>query len=202
MTHELPALPYEFSDLEPHIDARTMEIHHGKHHNAYITNLNAALEGHPELQDKSIEDLLKDLGAIPSDIRGAVQNNGGGHYNHTLFWPSMSADGGGIPSGNLAAAIDSTFNDFESFKAEFSAAAATRFGSGWAWLSIDTNNNLIVSSTANQDNPISEGLSPILGLDVWEHAYYLNYQNLRPDYISAWWNIVNWDKVSERFAKR
>ena len=202
MTHELPALPYEFSDLEPHIDARTMEIHHGKHHNAYITNLNAALEGHPELQDKSIEDLLKDLGAIPSDIRGAVQNNGGGHYNHTLFWPSMSADGGGIPSGNLAAAIDSTFNDFESFKAEFSAAAATRFGSGWAWLSIDGNNNLTVSSTANQDNPISEGLSPILGLDVWEHAYYLNYQNLRPDYISAWWNIVNWDKVSERFAER
>ena len=201
MTHELPALPYEFSDLEPHIDTRTMEIHHGKHHNAYITNLNAALEGHPELQDKSIEDLLKDLGAIPSDIRGAVQNNGGGHYNHTLFWPSMSADGGGIPSGNLAAAIDSTFNDFESFKAEFSAAAATRFGSGWAWLSIDGNNNLTVSSTANQDNPISEGLSPILGLDVWEHAYYLNYQNLRPDYISAWWNIVNWDKVSERFAK-
>ena len=201
MTHELPALPYEFSDLEPHIDARTMEIHHGKHHNAYITNLNAALEGHPELQDKSIEDLLKDLGAIPSDIRGAVQNNGGGHYNHTLFWPSMSADGGGIPNGNLAAAIDSTFNDFESFKAEFSAAAATRFGSGWAWLSIDGNNNLTVSSTANQDNPISEGLSPILGLDVWEHAYYLNYQNLRPDYISAWWNIVNWDKVSERFAQ-
>ena len=201
MTHELPALPYKFSDLEPHIDARTMEIHHGKHHNAYITNLNAALEGHPELQDKSIEDLLKDLGAIPSDIRGAVQNNGGGHYNHTLFWPSMSADGGGIPNGNLAAAIDSTFNDFESFKAEFSAAAATRFGSGWAWLSIDGNNNLTVSSTANQDNPISEGLSPILGLDVWEHAYYLNYQNLRPDYISAWWNIVNWDKVSERFAK-
>ena len=201
MTHELPALPYEFSDLEPHIDARTMEIHHGKHHNAYITNLNAALESHPELQDKSIEELLKDLGAVPSDIRGAVQNNGGGHYNHTLFWPSMSADGGGIPSGDLAAAIDSTFNDFESFKAEFSAAAATRFGSGWAWLSIDTNNNLIVSSTANQDNPISEGLSPILGLDVWEHAYYLNYQNLRPDYISAWWNIVNWDKVAERFGK-
>ena len=202
MTHELPALPYEFSDLEPHIDARTMEIHHGKHHNAYITNLNAALDSHPELQDKSIEELLKDLGAVPSDIRGAVQNNGGGHYNHTLFWPSMSADGGGIPSGDLAAAIDSTFNDFESFKAEFSAAAATRFGSGWAWLSIDTNNNLIVRSTANQDNLISEGLSPILGLDVWEHAYYLNYQNLRPDYISAWWNIVDWNKVSERFAER
>ena len=201
MTHELPALPYEFSDLEPHIDARTMEIHHGKHHNAYITNLNAALEGHPELQDKSIEELLKDLGAVPSDIRGAVQNNGGGHYNHTLFWPSMSADGGGIPSGNLAAAIDSTFNDFESFKAEFSAAAATRFGSGWAWLSMDGNNNLTVSSTANQDNPISEGMSPILGLDVWEHAYYLNYQNLRPDYISAWWNTVDWDKVAERFAQ-
>ena len=199
MTHELPALPYEYSDLEPHIDARTMEIHHGKHHNAYVTNLNAALEGHPELQDKSIEDLLKDLEAVPSDIRGAVQNNGGGHYNHTLFWPSMSSNGGGIPSGNLAAAIDSTFNDFESFKAKFSAAAATRFGSGWAWLSIDGNNNLIVSSTANQDNPISEGMSPILGLDVWEHAYYLNYQNLRPDYISAWWNIVDWNKVAERF---
>ena len=202
MTHKLPALPYSFSDLEPHIDAQTMEIHHGKHHNAYVTNLNAALESHPELQDKSIEDLLKDLGAVPSDRRGAVQNTGGGHDNHTLCWTSMSGDGGGIPSGNLAAAIDSTFDDFESFKAEFSAAAATRFGSGWAWLSIDTNNNLIVSSTANQDNPISEGLSPILGLDVWEHAYYLNYQNLRPDYISAWWNIVNWDKVSERFAKR
>ena len=199
MTHELPALPYEFSDLEPHIDARTMEIHHGKHHNAYITNLNAALEGHPELQDKSIEDLLQDLGAIPSDIRGAVQNNGGGHYNHTLFWPSMSSNGGGMPSGDLAAAIDSTFNDFESFKAKFSTAAATRFGSGWAWLSIDGNSNLVVSSTANQDNPISEGMSPILGLDVWEHAYYLNYQNLRPDYISAWWNIVDWNKVAERF---
>ena len=199
MTHELPALPYEFSDLEPHIDARTMEIHHGKHHNAYVTNLNAALEGHPELQDKSIEDLLKDLGAVPSDIRGAVQNNGGGHYNHTLFWPSMSSNGGCMPSGDLAAAIDSTFNDFESFKAKFSTAAATRFGSGWAWLSIDGNSNLVVSSTANQDNPISEGMSPILGLDVWEHAYYLNYQNLRPDYISAWWNIVDWNKVAERF---
>ena len=199
MTHELPALPYAFNDLEPHIDARTMEIHHGKHHNAYVTNLNAALEGHPELQDKSIEDLLKDLGAVPSDIRGAVQNNGGGHYNHTLFWPSMSSNGGGMPSGDLAAAIDSTFNDFESFKAKFSTAAATRFGSGWAWLSIDGNSNLVVSSTANQDNPISEGMSPILGLDVWEHAYYLNYQNLRPDYISAWWNIVDWNKVAERF---
>ena len=199
MTHELPALPYEFSDLEPHIDARTMEIHHGKHHNAYVTNLNAALEGHPELQDKSIEDLLKDLGAVPSDIRGAVQNNGGGHYNHTLFWPSMSSNGGGMPSGDLAAAIDSTFNDFESFKAKFSTAAATRFGSGWAWLSIDGNSNLVVSSPANQDTPISEGMSPILGLDVWEHAYYLNYQNLRPDYISAWWNIVDWNKVAERF---
>ena len=199
MTHELPALPYEFSDLEPHIDARTMEIHHGNHHNAYITNLNAALESHPELQDKSIQELLKDLGAVPSDIRGAVQNNGGGHYNHTLFWPSMSSNGGGMPSGDLAAAIDSTFNDFESFKAKFSTAAATRFGSGWAWLSIDGNSNLVVSSTANQDNPISEGMSPILGLDVWEHAYYLNYQNLRPDYISAWWNIVDWNKVAERF---
>jgi len=201
MTHELPALPYAFSDLEPHIDAQTMKIHHGKHHNAYVTNLNVALDGHPELQDKSIEELLKDLGSIPSDIRGAVQNNGGGHYNHTLFWPSMSAKGGGAPSGDLAAAIDSTFNDFESFKTKLSAAGATRFGSGWAWLSIDGNNKLIVSSTPNQDNPISDGLRPILGLDVWEHAYYLNYQNLRPDYIAAWWNIVNWDKVAERFAE-
>ena len=201
MTHELPELPYAFSDLEPHIDARTMEIHHGKHHNAYIANLNNALEDHPELQTKSIEELLKDLEAVPSAIRGAVQNNGGGHYNHTLFWPSMSANGGGTPSGDLAAAIDNTFDNFESFKAEFSAAAATRFGSGWAWLSIDGSNKLIVSSTSNQDNPISDGLRPILGLDVWEHAYYLNYQNLRPDYIAAWWNIVNWDKISERFAK-
>ena len=200
MTHELPELPYAFSDLEPHIDARTMEIHHGKHHNAYIANLNNALEDHPELQTKSIEELLKDLEAVPSAIRGAVQNNGGGHYNHTLFWPSMSAKGGGVPSGDLAAAIDSTFNDFESFKTKFSAAGATQFGSGWAWLSIDGNNKLIVSSTPNQDNPISDGLRPILGLDVWEHAYYLNYQNLRPDYIAAWWNIVNWDKVAERFA--
>jgi Fe-Mn family superoxide dismutase len=201
MTHELPELPYAFSDLEPHIDARTMEIHHGKHHNAYIANLNNALEDHPELQTKSIEELLKDLEAVPSAIRGAVQNNGGGHYNHTLFWPSMSANGGGTPSGDLAAAIDNTFDNFESFKDEFSAAAATRFGSGWAWLSIDGSNKLIVSSTSNQDNPISDGLRPILGLDVWEHAYYLNYQNLRPDYIAAWWNTVNWDKVSERFAK-
>ena len=201
MTHELPALPYAFSDLEPHIDARTMEIHHGKHHNAYIANLNNALEDHPELQTKSIEELLKDLEALPSAIRGAVQNNGGGHYNHSLFWPSMSANGGGTPSGDLAAAIDNTFDNFESFKAKFSAAAATRFGSGWAWLSIDGSNKLIVSSTSNQDNPVSDGLRPILGLDVWEHAYYLNYQNLRPDYIAAWWNIVNWDKVSERFAK-
>ena len=201
MTHELPALPYAFSDLEPHIDARTMEIHHGKHHNAYIANLNIALEDHPELQTKSIEELLKDLEAVPSAIRGAVQNNGGGHYNHTLFWPSMSPNGGGTPSGDLAAAIDNTFDNFESFKAKFSAAAATRFGSGWAWLSIDGSNKLIVSSTSNQDNPVSDGLRPILGLDVWEHAYYLNYQNLRPDYIAAWWNIVNWDKVSERFAK-
>lgn len=201
MTHELPALPYAFSDLEPHIDAQTMKIHHGKHHNAYVTNLNVALDGHPQLQDKSIEELLKDLGSIPNDIRGAVQNNGGGHYNHTLFWPSMSAKGGGAPSGDLAAAIDSTFNDFESFKTKISAAGATRFGSGWAWLSIDGNNKLIVSSTPNQDNPISDGLRPILGLDVWEHAYYLNYQNLRPDYIAAWWNIVNWDKVAERFAE-
>ena len=202
MNHKLPDLPYEYNALEPHIDARTMEIHHGKHHNAYVTNLNNALADYPDLQEKSIEDLLTALNEIPDAIRGAVQNNGGGHYNHSLFWPSMSSDSEGAPTGDLSSAIDSTFGDFESFKKKFSGAAATRFGSGWAWLSLDSNNELVISSTANQDNPISNGLKPILGIDVWEHAYYLNYQNRRPDYIESWWNVVNWNLVSERYSNK
>ena len=202
MNHKLPDLPYEYNALEPHIDARTMEIHHGKHHNAYVTNLNNALADYPDLQEKSIEDLLTALNEIPDAIRGAVQNNGGGHYNHSLFWPSMSSDSEGAPTGDLSSAIDSTFGDFESFKKKFSGSAATRFGSGWAWLSLDSNNGLVISSTANQDNPISNGLKPILGIDVWEHAYYLNYQNRRPDYIESWWNVVNWNLVSERYSNK
>ncbi len=200
MTHELPALPYAHNALEPHIDARTMEIHHSKHHNAYLNNLNNALADHADLQTKSVEALIKDLTAVPADIRAMVRNNGGGHLNHSLFWPSMSPNAGGAPSGELAAAIDAAFGDFDAFKTEFSTAAGTRFGSGWAWLSVSVNGTLTVSSTANQDNPVSEGLTPLLGLDVWEHAYYLNYQNRRPDYISAWWNVVNWDEVAARLA--
>jgi Fe-Mn family superoxide dismutase len=200
MAHQLPALPYAHNALEPHIDARTMEIHHGKHHQAYINNLNAALEGHANLQSKSVEELLKDLNAIPESIRMAVRNNGGGHANHTMFWPCMSPKGGGQPGGELAAAITKAFGSFDSFKDQFSKAAATRFGSGWAWLSVDNKGGLVVTSTPNQDNPISEGLKPILGLDVWEHAYYLNYQNRRPDYIAAWWNVVNWEQVAKNYA--
>ncbi len=200
MTHELPALPYAHSALEPHVDARTMEIHHGKHHNGYVNNLNNALADHADLQSKSVEVLLKDLNAVPAYIRTAVRNNGGGHLNHSLFWPSMSPNGGGAPGGALASAIDIAFGDFDSFKAEFSKAAGTRFGSGWAWLSVAAGGALAVSSRANQDNPVSEGLTPLLGLDVWEHAYYLNYQNRRPDYVAAWWNVVNWDEVAARLA--
>ena len=200
MKHELPALPYAHDALEPHIDARTMEIHHSKHHNAYVTNLNNALDNHSDLQSKSLVELLKDLTAVPSDIRAVVRNNGGGHLNHSMFWTNMSPNSVGAPSGELATAINVTFGNFEDFKDEFSKAAATRFGSGWAWLSVDTNRNLTISSTANQDNPVSEGLTPLLGLDVWEHAYYLNYQNRRPDYVSAWWNVVNWNEVAARLA--
>jgi len=200
MTHKLPALPYAHDALEPHIDGRTMEIHHSKHHNAYVTNLNNALDQYADLQSKSLVDLMKDLTTVPSSIRTAVRNNGGGHLNHSMFWTSMSPNGGGAPSGELAAAIDGTFGNFEGLKDEFSKAAATRFGSGWAWLSVNTNSNLVVISTANQDNPVSEGMTPLLGLDVWEHAYYLNYKNLRPDYVSAWWNVVNWDEVSARLT--
>jgi len=200
MAHQLPALPYAHNALEPHIDARTMEIHHGKHHQGYVNNLNAALEGHADLQGKSVEDLIKDLNAVPEGIRMAVRNNGGGHANHSLFWPCMSPDGGGEPGGDLAAAITAAFGSFNDFKDQFSKAAATRFSSGWGWLSVNSNGGLVVSSTPNQDNPLSEGLTPILGLDVWEHAYYLNYQNRRPDYVAAWWNVVNWDQVAKNYA--
>ncbi len=200
MAHEVAALPYAFDALEPHIDARTMEIHHGKHHAAYVSKLNAALEGHADLASKSIEDLLKGVNDLPDSIRGAVNNNGGGHLNHTIFWNNMSPNGGGNPSGDLAAAIDSTFGSFDKFKETFANAAATRFGSGWAWLCKDASGKLVVQSFANQDSPVCVGLTPLLGLDVWEHAYYLNYENRRPDYISAFWNVVNWDDVAKRFA--
>ena len=200
MAYSLPDLPYAYDALEPHIDARTMEIHHSKHHNAYVTNVNAALEGHAELAAKGVEELISDLDAVPEDIRTAVRNNGGGHANHSLFWTVLSGSGGGAPEGDLAAAIDSDLGGFESFKESFSKAAATRFGSGWAWLVVK-NGKLEVLSTANQDSPLMTGDgAPILGLDVWEHAYYLNYQNRRPDYIAAWWNVVNWDNVAERLA--
>ena len=201
MAYKLPELPYAYDALEPHIDARTMEIHHTKHHNTYVTNLNAALEGHDELAAKSVEDLIADMDAIPADIRTAVRNNGGGHANHSFFWEILSADGGGKPSGALAEAIDKKFGSFEAFQDEFAKAAAGRFGSGWAWLIADDNGNVEVMSTPNQDSPIMEGKKPILGLDVWEHAYYLNYQNRRPDYIQAFWNVVNWDKVQEHYGK-
>jgi Fe-Mn family superoxide dismutase len=200
MAHELPALPYAHNALEPHIDARTMEIHHGKHHQGYVNNLNKALEGQKNLQSKGVEELLQDLEAIPESIRTAVRNNGGGHANHSLFWPCMSPNGGGEPSGELAEAIKAAFGSFASFKEQFSAAAATRFGSGWAWLCLDKSGGLVVMSTPNQDSPLSQGLQPILGLDVWEHAYYLHYQNRRPDYIAAWWNVVNWEQVAKNYA--
>ncbi|GLX70210.1 superoxide dismutase [Paenibacillus glycanilyticus] len=199
MAHQLPALPYAKDALEPHIDALTMEIHHGRHHNAYVTNLNAALEQAPELQEKSLEELLaNNLAIVPDAIKTAVRNNGGGHANHSLFWEVIGPNGGGAPTGALAAAIDSELGGFDAFKAEFAKAATTRFGSGWAWLSVK-DGKLKVSSLPNQDSPIFEGETPILGLDVWEHAYYLNYQNKRPDYIAAFWNVVNWAEVSKRY---
>jgi Fe-Mn family superoxide dismutase len=200
MAHEVPPLPYPFDALEPHIDARTMEIHHDKHHAAYVTNLNKALEKHPELTSKSVEDLLRDLDSVPEDIRTAVRNNGGGHANHSLFWPIMSPEGGGEPGGALAEAIAQAFGDFASFKEKLAGAGTGRFGSGWAWLSVERGGKVRVEDTANQDNPISQGRTPILGLDVWEHAYYLKYQNRRPDYIQAWWNVVNWEEVANRYA--
>ncbi len=198
MAYELPSLTYAYDALEPHIDARTMEIHHTKHHQAYIGKANAALEGHEALAAKSIDDLIAVLNDVPEAIRGAIRNNGGGHANHSLFWQVMGPGKGGSPSGELAAAIDGGFGGFDSFKDKFANAAATRFGSGWAWLVVD-GGKLAVTSTPNQDNPLTDGKTPILGLDVWEHAYYLNYQNRRPDYIAAFWNVVNWDKVEELF---
>jgi Fe-Mn family superoxide dismutase len=198
MAYTLPDLPYAHNALEPHIDAQTMEIHHGKHHNGYVTKLNAAIEG-TDLGSKSVEDLIADMNAVPENIRGAVRNNGGGHANHSLFWTVMSPNGGGEPSGELADAINAEFGSFDGFKEKFAAAAATRFGSGWAWLSVD-NGKLVVESTPNQDSPLMDGRTPILGLDVWEHAYYLHYQNRRPDYIAAFFNVIDWDAVGKRFA--
>jgi Fe-Mn family superoxide dismutase len=200
MAFTLPALPYAHNALEPHIDEMTMQIHHGKHHQAYINNANAALEKHPELQNKSVDDLLKNLNAVPEDIRTAIRNNAGGHANHSLFWTVMGPGKGGEPKGALGDAIKSKFGGFDKFKEEYTKAATTRFGSGWAWLCVDVKGGLSITSTANQDSPLSDGLTPILGLDVWEHAYYLKYQNRRPDYIGAFWNVVNWDKVGEYFA--
>ncbi len=199
MAYQLPALPYANNALEPHIDEQTMMIHHDRHHNAYVTNLNAAIEGKTELEGKSIEDLIANLDSVPENIRTAVRNNGGGHANHSLFWQIMSPNGGGQPSGKLADAINSELGGFDAFKDAFSKAGATRFGSGWAWLSVDSSKKLVVSSTPNQDNPVMEGMTPILGMDVWEHAYYLKYQNKRPDYISAFWNVINWDEVGMRY---
>ncbi len=201
MAHECPPLPYDYAALEPHIDEMTMRIHHDKHHQGYVNNLNAALEKYPELAARPIEDLIANLDAVPEEIRTAVRNNGGGHLNHAMFWPSMSPQGGGEPDGALAEAIKAAFGSFEAFKEKFSTAAATRFGSGWAWLCVDKAGGLVVTSTPNQDNPISEDLKPILGLDVWEHAYYLKYQNRRADYIAAWWNVVNWSEVASRFEE-
>jgi len=204
MAYTLPALPYAANALEPYIDARTMEIHHGKHHQAYINNVNAALEAHPALAAKSVEALIADLASVPAEIRGAVRNNGGGHANHSLFWTVLGTGSTG-PTGDLAAAIDQAFGSFAAFKEAFAKAGATRFGSGWAWLGVKEDGTLAVTSTPNQDSPLMKGFvdvecTPILGLDVWEHAYYLNYQNRRPDYIAAFWNVVNWSKVAEYHA--
>ncbi len=201
MPFEVPPLPYPYEALEPHIDAQTMHLHHDKHHQAYVTNLNAAIEKHPELASKSAEDLLKNLNGVPEDIRTAVRNNGGGHVNHTMFWEIMGPSGGGAPSGRLADAINAAFGSLDALKAAVNDAGAKRFGSGWTWLVKTADGKLAVASTANQDNPMSEGQFPILGNDVWEHAYYLKYQNKRPDYLAAWWNTVNWDAVSKRFEQ-
>ena len=200
MAHELPPLPYAFNALEPAIDAQTMEIHHDKHHAAYVTNLNKALESAPDLQGKSAEDLIKNLNAVPEAIRTAVRNNGGGHVNHSMFWTIMGPSAGGKPSGDLGDAISQAFGGFEAFVEKVNTTGVGRFGSGWSWLSVDGGGKLVVSSTANQDNPLMEGLHPVLGVDVWEHAYYLKYQNRRADYLKAWWSVVNWDAVAKRYA--
>jgi superoxide dismutase, Fe-Mn family len=203
MAHSLPALPYDFAALEPHIDAKTMEIHHGKHHQAYVTNLNTALDKAPDFKDKPLEELLKNVNSVPESVRTAVRNNGGGHWNHSLFWVLMAPKAGGEPSGALAKAVGDAFGDFTKFKEQVAAAATGRFGSGWVWLLRD-GAKLSITSTPNQDNPLMEGKRPgdvLLGLDVWEHAYYLKYQNRRPDYVTAWWNVVNWAEVGRRFGK-
>ncbi|MCK6623343.1 MAG: superoxide dismutase [Calditrichaceae bacterium] len=200
MAHELPPLPYPNNALEPYIDERTMQIHHDLHHGGYVKNLNTALEGHPDLQKLSIDELLRNLSRVPESIRNAVRNNGGGHLNHTIFWKLMAPNAGGQPGGALAEAIDKTFGGFDKFKETFSNAAMTRFGSGWAWLVKNPSGSLEILSTANQDNPISEGKFPVMGLDVWEHAYYLKYQNRRAEYVTNWWNVVNWDEAAKRFA--
>jgi Fe-Mn family superoxide dismutase len=199
MPFTLPPLPYAFNALEPHIDAKTMEIHHGKHHQTYVNNLNAALEKAPDWQNKPIDDLISDIDRLPQSVRAAVRNNGGGHWNHSMFWQLMSPNGGGEPQGDVAQALTDTFGGFANFKEQFATAATGRFGSGWAWL-INDRRRLSVMSTANQDNPVMEGKHVLLGLDVWEHAYYLKYQNRRPDYIAAWWNVVNWEEVNRRFS--
>ncbi|MBF2422616.1 superoxide dismutase [Listeria welshimeri] len=198
MTYELPKLPYTYDALEPNFDKETMEIHYTKHHNTYVTKLNEAVANHPELASKPAEELVANLDSVPEDIRGAVRNHGGGHANHTLFWSILSPNGGGAPTGNLKAAIESEFGTFDEFKEKFKAAAAARFGSGWAWLVVN-NGKLEIVSTANQDSPLSDGKTPVLGLDVWEHAYYLKFQNRRPEYIDTFWNVINWDEANKRF---
>ena len=201
MAHSVPPLPYDYNALEPHIDEQTMRIHHDKHHAAYVNNLNAALEKHPELQSQSAEDLVKGINTVPEAIRTAVRNNGGGHVNHTMFWEIMGPGKGGDPTGKIGEAITSTFGSFDAFKTQLNDAGVKRFGSGWAWL-IDAGGKLTIESTANQDSPLMEGKKPLLGIDVWEHAYYLNYQNRRPDYLEAWWNVVDWSAVAARFDAR
>ena len=199
MAHELPALPYPKEALEPHIDAQTMEIHHGKHHATYVTNLNKALAGKPDLENKSITDLISNMNTIPEDIRGPVRNNGGGHANHSMFWRIMGPKAGGAPTGKLAEDINATFGSFDAFKEKLEAAGTGRFGSGWAWLIVNKSGKLEITSSPNQDNPLMDGNKPILGVDVWEHAYYLKYRNKRPDYVTAWWNIVDWDQASKNY---
>ncbi|AHM64422.1 superoxide dismutase [Paenibacillus polymyxa] len=200
MAFQLPELPYAKDALEPHFDALTMEIHHDRHHNTYVTNLNAALESAPELQSKSLEDLISNLDSVPESIRTAVRNNGGGHHNHSLFWEVIAPNGGGQPTGAIAEAINNELGGYDKFKEDFTKAATTRFGSGWAWLVVGKDGKLAITSTPNQDSPLFEGLTPVLGLDVWEHAYYLKYQNKRPDYIAAFYNVINWDEVNKRYA--
>jgi Fe-Mn family superoxide dismutase len=199
MAHTLPPLPYSFDALEPHIDAKTMEIHHGKHHQAYVNNLNAALEKAPELQNKSLDDLLRNLNSVPEAIRAAVRNNGGGHWNHSMFWQIMGPKAGGNPTGALGDAISKAFGGVDKLKEQLNAAGTSRFGSGWAWLVVERGGGLKIESTPNQDNPLMEGRTAIMGIDVWEHAYYLKYQNRRPDYLAAWWNVANWSEIGKRY---